>query len=226
LNAGPVQIIHKDDAPEPLANRLIKWNKRFYARHTLGKALRDVRLTGFTLDLGSSASPYPGLYESGVAFDIVPYEVDVTGDAHFLPFRPCSFQNILCTEVLEHLTNPEQAVREMERVLKPGGTLVLSTRFIFPVHDAPHDYYRFTRHGLEWLFRRWRILSLAPTDRSFESLNIAYNRLVHDKNISKLLRAMIFVHSLINVPLTRLLSRSATSDSMASGYALIAEKES
>jgi SAM-dependent methyltransferase len=87
---------------------------------------------------------------------------DVVADAHALPFPDASFELVLCTEVLEHLVNPPQAIAEMYRVLTPGGTLILTTRFVYPLHDAPHDYFRFTRFGLEKLLEHWSDVSITP----------------------------------------------------------------
>lgn len=82
--------------------------------------------------------------------------VDVIGDAHILPFRNDAFDIIISKQVLEHLRNPHLAVTEMWRVLKPGGKVVMSVPFYYPIHVAPADYFRFTRYGLEILFERWR----------------------------------------------------------------------
>lgn len=57
-----------------------------------------------------------------------------------------SFDLVLCTEVLEHSKYPENILTEIHRVLKPGGKLILTTPFIYPIHGAPSDYRRFTPH--------------------------------------------------------------------------------
>ncbi len=74
---------------------------------------------------------------------------DVFGDAGALPFPDDSVDAVLLLEVLEHLPDPRAALGEIARVLKPGGTLLLTMPFPYPVHDAPHDYQRYTPHGLE-----------------------------------------------------------------------------
>lgn len=77
---------------------------------------------------------------------------DVIGDLCQLPIATESLDAVVALEVLEHVMNPIDACREIVRVLKPGGYLVLSTPFMFPIHDKPHDYFRFTKFGLIHLF--------------------------------------------------------------------------
>lgn len=64
------------------------------------------------------------------------------------PVADTSYDTVLCSEVLEHLADPAAALREINRVLKPGGKLILSVPFLGRLHEEPHDYYRFTKHGL------------------------------------------------------------------------------
>ena len=77
--------------------------------------------------------------------------VDVAADAHHLPFRDLLFTRVECDAVLEHVRDPERMVREMERVLAPGGYLHLVTPFCHPFHEYPRDYRRFTPDGLKLL---------------------------------------------------------------------------
>lgn len=58
---------------------------------------------------------------------------------------------VLCLDTLEHVEYPREAVAEMHRILRPGGLLVLVTVMGFPIHEYPHDYWRFTPSGLESL---------------------------------------------------------------------------
>lgn len=73
---------------------------------------------------------------------------EVFGDAQTLPFADGCMDSVALLDVLEHLPEPERALAEIARVLRPGGTLLLQVPFLYPVHDAPYDFRRWTRHGL------------------------------------------------------------------------------
>jgi SAM-dependent methyltransferase len=80
--------------------------------------------------------------------------LDVVGDLQRMPVRDAAFDAVLCTETLEHLTDPESFLRETARVLRSGGRLFLTAPLHFKEHQEPHDYFRYTRHGLALLLGR------------------------------------------------------------------------
>lgn len=73
---------------------------------------------------------------------------DVYGDASVLPIADDSVDTVVILDVVEHLARPREALGEIVRVLRPDGRLLLTMPFLYPIHDAPHDYQRFTVHGL------------------------------------------------------------------------------
>ena len=75
--------------------------------------------------------------------------VDVVADAEQLPFPSGLFQRVECDAVLEHVRCPDRVMREIERVLAPGGFAHLVTPFCHPFHEYPRDYRRFTLDGLK-----------------------------------------------------------------------------
>lgn len=80
-------------------------------------------------------------------------KLDALSDLLLLPFRDNTFDAALNIVTLEHVTDPPQVIRELFRCLKPGGRLLLVTPMEWEEHQQPHDYFRYTRFGLEYLTR-------------------------------------------------------------------------
>jgi SAM-dependent methyltransferase len=76
---------------------------------------------------------------------------NVFGDAQALPFCHQCIDTVILKDVLEHLPYPGKCISEIKRVLKPGGKFLLQVPFIYPTHDAPLDFLRWTIHGLRQL---------------------------------------------------------------------------
>lgn len=117
------------------------------------------RVKGRLLDLGAGNQPlrpwYADKAEQITAIDVAATGgLDVLGVADHLPFADASFDTVLCTSVLEHVEDVEAAMREIVRVLAPGGHLLLSVPFLYPTHEAPWDFWRTTHHGLRSLAER------------------------------------------------------------------------
>ncbi|NBP06786.1 MAG: methyltransferase domain-containing protein [Bacteroidetes bacterium] len=70
----------------------------------------------------------------------------------------CVFDIVVCTEVLEHTTNPFGAMHEICRILKKGGLLVVSAPFDFRIHGPLPDCWRFTIHGWNELLKDFKII--------------------------------------------------------------------
>jgi len=77
--------------------------------------------------------------------------VDAWCDVHNLPFKNELFDLVICTEVLEHVKVPQAVLAEIYRVLKPNGLMFLTAPFLYSIHEAPYDFYRYTYYGLKWL---------------------------------------------------------------------------
>ena len=129
----------------------------------------DARL----LDVGAGTKPYEAVYAeyftSATSVDVPSSvhdisSVDVLAPADDLPFPDDAFDCVLCTEVLEHCPDPLAALGEMGRVLRPGGRIFLTTPFLVPLHELPHDYYRYTPPALAYLAERagLTVVSIRP----------------------------------------------------------------
>jgi SAM-dependent methyltransferase len=80
----------------------------------------------------------------------------IFADVTRTPLATESVDCILCTEVLEHLKDPQACVDEIHRLLRDGGLVFASTPFFYPIHADPYDYQRFTEDGLRHLFREFK----------------------------------------------------------------------
>jgi SAM-dependent methyltransferase len=80
---------------------------------------------------------------------------DIVGDGHALPFADRSLDAVIVEAVLEHVRDPSGVVAEIERVLKPGGTVCAAVPFMQGYHASPEDYQRWTLDGFETLFGRF-----------------------------------------------------------------------
>ncbi|MCS7024959.1 MAG: class I SAM-dependent methyltransferase [Bryobacteraceae bacterium] len=103
------------------------------------KYFSQARYLGVDLTIGDSSWNY--------------HNLDVIADLCALPFANNTFDACLHIVTLEHLPEPQLALREISRTLRAGGRLLLVAPQDWQVHQAPHDYYRYTRHGLEYLLR-------------------------------------------------------------------------
>ena len=73
------------------------------------------------------------------------------------------FDLVLCTNVLEHIFDITPAIKNLNYLLKEKGHLVVSVPFIYPLHDEPKDFWRFTEHALNKLFSDFKILTIKRT---------------------------------------------------------------
>ncbi len=204
-------------------------------RERLVKFVAKHRNKGLTLDIGCARAPYLEYFPNRIGFDIKPGpRVDVVGDAHNLPFENEKFDNILCTEVLEHLHSPELAISEMRRVLKKGGALILSTRFIFSIHDVPNDFYRYTKYGLRYLFKDWEILELEEEVSSKDTFAVLLQRMGYQAEfrggiftkfiIFFLARIITFFPNLIKKEFGNIKRSTEERNILTSGYYLVCKK--
>ncbi|HSS65594.1 MAG TPA: class I SAM-dependent methyltransferase [Gammaproteobacteria bacterium] len=109
---------------------------------------------------------------------------DVFGDAQKLPFASGSAHCALLLDVLEHLPEPDRCIGEVRRVLRPEGRLIVQVPFLYPIHDAPLDFQRWTPHGLARLaerngFRLERLEAVgSPAESAALLVNLAFTRAV------------------------------------------------
>ncbi len=99
--------------------------------------------------------------------------LDAVADLGNLPFGGGSFDAALMIVTIEHLKEPSIALAELARVLKQGARLLVVAPHQWEVHQAPHDYFRYTRYGLQYLLEKagFGIVSLKPAGGLFRLLS-------------------------------------------------------
>lgn len=139
-------------------------NPFYFARRELAAAVRELapQLGGRVLDVGCGDRPYERLIPSqeyvGLEIDTPVNRARARADAYYdgrrFPFEDGAFDAVLCNQVLEHVFEPEAFVREIARVLKAGGRLLLTVPFVWDEHEQPRDYARYSSFGLKALLER------------------------------------------------------------------------
>ncbi len=148
--------------------RLPSWSVREPLARWLGTeggSVRGLRV----LDVGCGVKPYFPFFSGaseyvGVDLPGNPH-ADLVGSAEQLPVDDGAFDIVLCVQVLEHVDDPAAVIRELHRVTRPGGRVLLSTHGVQVYHPAPADHWRWTHTGLERLLEAngpWRSLTVTP----------------------------------------------------------------
>ncbi|HXF85989.1 MAG TPA: class I SAM-dependent methyltransferase [Anaerolineales bacterium] len=143
------------------------WKKNYitYRRLWLDSCLNAFasEMRGVVVDLGGKRENKRGSFQPPehqaqawwyVNLDLTTHP-HIFADVLFVPLKSQSVDCVICTEVLEHLSDPQACVNEIHRLLRDGGLVLASTPFLYPVHADPYDFQRFTEDGLQNLFRNF-----------------------------------------------------------------------
>jgi SAM-dependent methyltransferase len=178
-------------------------HKPFFSRH---------RYVGVDLGIGDLGWNYRNL--------------DAVADLARLPFRDACFDACLNVVTLEHVPEPARVLCEIGRVLKPGAPLLLIVPHEWEVHQAPHDFFRYTRHGAEYLLRNSGFIpdSIQPMGGYFRLLSRRLlNGLQFFPGLLFPLAALLLVPPALILPALDKLDREKT---FTLGYICIARRRS
>jgi SAM-dependent methyltransferase len=131
--------VRNDDAPDRVLD----------AGCGRGELLQDFARAGVPVE-------YYGV-DLGVGDPAWEFRVSAIADLHQLPFACDAFDKVVCSEVLEHVDEPERVFAELVRVLRPGGQLLIAVPFVWHTHQEPFDRYRFSRFALERLVHKYEL---------------------------------------------------------------------
>jgi SAM-dependent methyltransferase len=139
-------------------------NPFFLARRELIRSMRRIayRVRGRVLDVGCGQKPYSKLFaaDAYVGLEIDTPMSRAIGQADYyydgltFPFADHEFDTVLCSQVLEHVFEPDTFLSELHRILKPGGMLIVTVPFVWDEHEQPYDYARYSSFGLRHLFTK------------------------------------------------------------------------
>ncbi len=136
-------------------------------KHVLPRMPQALR--GRCLDAGAGRMAFSDTtaetIDEYVAMDINPRPgISICGSVLSIPLQDATVDSVLCLQVLEHVPDPQQAMREFFRCLKPDGTVLISVPHLAYLHNEPHDYFRFTHHGLRFMLERagFEVIEIVP----------------------------------------------------------------
>jgi SAM-dependent methyltransferase len=138
-------------------------NPFYFARKAIYDNIRSYasNIKGRILDVGCGTKPYEKLFDCDmyIGLDTINSghkhefsSIDIVYDGEHIPFEGNYFDSIVCFEVLEAIFEPKSFLKEVTRVLKPGGTALFTVPFIWDEHDQPYDFARYSSFGLKHLF--------------------------------------------------------------------------
>lgn len=180
---------------------------------------------GTVVDVGAGKSPYRKLIrcQKYLATDFEPTLPEVVvADAADLPFEDETANLVVMTEVLEHLPEPQKALAEAARILKPGGLLALTTPFLWRLHSEPYDFYRYTEHGLRYLLKSNGFEILKLTSRGPNQLYV-FCQLINMFLGKKIFLPLVFIFNAMGFILEKL--SEGQKIKLPLGYSVLAKKK-
>ena len=191
-------------------------------------ALRPIGPGSLVLNLGSGIKRIrPGVLN----VDFYPFGgVDIVADITELPFVDDSVDAVICEFVLEHLPGPERVVKEIKRILKPGGLVYVAVPFVASFHSSPEDYYRWTKPGLRRLVQDFELVAIGTRCGATGALVYVLSEwlsTILSLGLAKFQQALFMVFMVCLSPLKLLdfiISKIPSSENIAYGFYFIGKK--
>jgi SAM-dependent methyltransferase len=185
----------------------------FWVRNSIYRAIQENLhcFRGTLLDIGCGYMPYkellhehPSNVDKYIGLDLENNKIyqtqpDLTWDGRRIPLADCSVDCAIATELFEHCSKPELVMKEIWRVLKPEGTLFFTVPFLWPLHDVPHDEYRYTpfslhRHLTNAGYQDIQLTSLGGWDAALaQMLGLWVRRRLRFSRKQRILRAILSI---------------------------------
>ncbi len=190
-------------------------NPVYFTRKELLKNIRHFssKITGKTLDVGCGTKPYKELFSNakyvGLEIDTPIARANKSADFFYdgktFPFPDDEFDSVISSEVLEHVFNPVEFLKEINRITKIDGHLLLTVPFIWGEHEQPYDFGRYSSFGIKSLLERSgfsvieQIKTLNDIRILFQLTNCYARKKLKFRNKKLKLLAYIIVFGLLNI---------------------------
>ena len=148
---------------------------------------------------------------------------DLITDAQALPFKQETFGIVLMEHVIHDCSIPHAAIGEARRVLRPGGSLIMTAPFLFP-EISEHDKFRFTQHGLTSLLGDFASIQVEPQYEGWGALGVLVARLETERGLAGLVGVLLLPIALLLKTLDPILNRMIPLRSYGSGFFVTAVK--
>lgn len=185
---------------------------------------------GFRLNIGSGARRLSiKVFNLDLFFT---EEIDIQGDLLNLPIKSETIDTIVCTGVLEHVSDPLKAVDEIYKTLKIGGRVFIETPFIQTIHAAPKDFSRWTPEGLKKLMSAFEVKRVNVVAGPASALAWQFQEtmaMLFSFNNKMLYKIGLRIFGWLAIPISWLdilIEKNPMAWRAASGYALVAVKPS
>jgi ubiquinone/menaquinone biosynthesis C-methylase UbiE len=160
------------------------WLIHHYCTLAVKKNINAIK--GIVLDIGCGEQPYKDILsqraEKIIGADHLSVVssmtfVDVSASAMQLPFKGEKFDTVVSFQVMEHLPEPLLFLKEINRVIKKGGYVLITTPFMWGEHSAPYDFFRYTRYGLKYLAEKaeLEVISITPDTKYWSTAVLRFN---------------------------------------------------
>lgn len=174
-------------------------NPFFFARRGLAQNIKKMapHITGKILDVGCGRKPYKELFKFSeyIGIDIENpghnhenEDIDVFYDGKIIPFESSSFDSIVTNQVFEHVFDPDNFIKELHRVLKPNGKVLLTVPFVWDEHEQPNDYARYSSFGLTHILEKngFKVLLLTKSVDDFRIIFQLVNLFIYKKLVTRI----------------------------------------
>jgi len=193
-------------------NKVKQWINRFATDQTLFLEPEEKRLASY---IGSENSLTVEDLASKNVMPALKDLPDINASHEQLPIRSSSFQNIISYFIIEHVKHPRQHIKEIERVLKPGGYAILGgPGDVYPSHRIPYNYFNIIRYGYHEMFKEFNLELVEEYFPAKSWMSILYlsnttivrNSYYNKNQYTKMFQLIIYAVSLVISPFLNLLA--------------------